>query len=84
MLTFMATRLESPTGAPTPYASGSGLSGADLAHHMDFLSYLKIQVMAWNFRAARYLVGRHLRHLTSSSRRSHRVGLPQVGCEFST
>ena len=46
MLTFMATRLESPTGAPTPYASGSELSGGGSAHHMDSISYLEIQAIA--------------------------------------
>ena len=74
MLTFMATRLESPTGAPTPYASGSELSGDGSAHHMDSISYFEIQVMAWNFVLARTFVGRPLRHQTSSSRHSHRVG----------
>ena len=62
MLTFMATRLESPTGAPTPYVSGSELYGDDSTHHMDFISYLEIQVMAWNFVLARTLVSSHLRH----------------------
>ena len=59
MLNFMARRLESPTGAPTPYVPGSELSDDSSAHHTDFISYLEIQVMAWNFVLARTLVGRH-------------------------